>query len=120
LLAHFDEVPGVGRSADLVRAGFKMLSAATDVAIPPPRLGEHTDAILAELGYTGEQVTELRRLVEYKQAAAKGLVSKGHTREHLEILEAIERGDRLQAAALMQRHLRASRHDAVKPELFVK
>jgi crotonobetainyl-CoA:carnitine CoA-transferase CaiB-like acyl-CoA transferase len=27
---------------------------------PPPVLGEHTDEILAEVGYTTEQVTELR------------------------------------------------------------
>jgi len=28
--------------------------------LPPPRLGEHTDAVLAELGYGGEEVEALR------------------------------------------------------------
>lgn len=30
------------------------------VRVPPPRLGEHTDEVLAELGYTAEQIGDLR------------------------------------------------------------
>jgi crotonobetainyl-CoA:carnitine CoA-transferase CaiB-like acyl-CoA transferase len=28
--------------------------------MPPPKLGEHTDVILGELGYTREQIESLR------------------------------------------------------------
>ncbi|BAL27429.1 CaiB/BaiF CoA-transferase family protein [Azoarcus sp. KH32C] len=59
LLAKFDDVPGVGRDISLVRAGFKMAGANPDVATPPPVLGEHTDALLAELGYTAAEVAQL-------------------------------------------------------------
>ena len=59
LLAKFDDVPGVGRDISLVRAGFKMAGAKPDVATPPPVLGEHTDALLAELGYDAARVAEL-------------------------------------------------------------
>lgn len=59
LLAKFDDVPGVGRELSLVRAGFKMAGGNPDIATPPPVLGEHTDALLAELGYDAAQVAAL-------------------------------------------------------------
>lgn len=59
LLAKFDDVPGVGRDLSLVRAGFKMAGGNPDIATPPPVLGEHTDALLAELGYTAAEVAQL-------------------------------------------------------------
>ena len=59
LLAKFDDVPGVGRDLSLVRAGFKMAGGNPDIATPPPMLGEHTDALLAELGYTAHEVAQL-------------------------------------------------------------
>lgn len=57
LLAHFAEVPGIDRPIDVVRAGFKMQGGDPDVTTPPPRLGEHTNAILAKLGYSPKQIT---------------------------------------------------------------
>jgi crotonobetainyl-CoA:carnitine CoA-transferase CaiB-like acyl-CoA transferase len=60
LLRTFDHVPGIERPIKLARAGFKMQDADPDVAAPPPRLGEHTDALLKELGYSGQEINDLK------------------------------------------------------------
>jgi formyl-CoA transferase len=59
-LAHFDNVPGVGRAIDLVRTGFMMDGARPAVATPPPVLGQDSDAVLGELGYDADEISALR------------------------------------------------------------
>lgn len=61
MIGAFADVPGVGRDIRLVRTGFKINGTAPSVENPPPRLGEHTEAILAELGYTAADISNLRQ-----------------------------------------------------------
>jgi crotonobetainyl-CoA:carnitine CoA-transferase CaiB-like acyl-CoA transferase len=60
LLKTFDHVPRVGRSLTVVRTGFKLAGDDPDVTLPPPMLGEHTDEVLASLGYSAADIDALR------------------------------------------------------------
>ena len=60
LLQTFVDVPGLDRPVTLTRAGFKLQGADPLIASPPPRLGEHTEEVLGELGYTRHDIERLR------------------------------------------------------------
>jgi CoA:oxalate CoA-transferase len=60
MVGTFEKAPGVGRDIRLVRTGFKVNGEAPAVDSPPPQLGEHTLAILEELGYDRDAIQELK------------------------------------------------------------
>ena len=60
VLKSLGEVPGVDRAITVTRTGFKLTGGDPDIASPPPRLGEHTDDVLKDLGYSTDAIERLR------------------------------------------------------------
>ena len=54
------EHPAIGRIRALGNP-MKLSQTGVSYRLPPPKLGEHTEAILAELGYEAEQIAALRK-----------------------------------------------------------
>jgi crotonobetainyl-CoA:carnitine CoA-transferase CaiB-like acyl-CoA transferase len=54
------KVDGVEGPVTVPLAAFTFAHGGPSIESPPPRLGEHTEAVLRDLGYTGEEIAALR------------------------------------------------------------
>lgn len=54
-------MPGTNRKITILNAGFRLTEDGPGVKDAPPRLGEHTDRVLDELGYSAAEIRNFRR-----------------------------------------------------------
>ena len=59
LVLDLGPVAGVDTPVKVVRSGFRLASADPRPSLPPPRLGEHTQQVLSELGYSASRIKAL-------------------------------------------------------------
>jgi len=58
-LAHI-EVPGLKRLVPYVKPAYRLSASPAEIVSGPPLPGQHTNEILKDLGYTPEQIDDLR------------------------------------------------------------
>ena len=61
VLHTFDDVPGVGPDVTVPLAAFTYAHGGPRADTPPPRLDQHTDEVLAEIGFAAAEIEALRR-----------------------------------------------------------
>ena len=61
VLHRHESVPGVGKPVTVPLAAFKFAHDGPSIERPPARLGEHTDEVLAAVGYSAAEIAALRK-----------------------------------------------------------
>jgi formyl-CoA transferase len=60
LVEEFEDFEVLGKPLHLITAGYRVNGAGRRLHCPPPELGQHTDEILGQAGYSPEEVAALR------------------------------------------------------------
>jgi crotonobetainyl-CoA:carnitine CoA-transferase CaiB-like acyl-CoA transferase len=60
IVHRFENAPGIEGGFSVPVAAFKLKHGGPRIDTPPPRFGEHNEAILAELGYSEADIAKLR------------------------------------------------------------
>jgi len=60
ILSRLPGAPGIDREVSLMGSGFMAGDDSPAVTSPPPSKGQHTDAVLREIGYAPEEIAALR------------------------------------------------------------
>jgi crotonobetainyl-CoA:carnitine CoA-transferase CaiB-like acyl-CoA transferase len=60
ILHRFVDAPGIPGEITVPKAAFKLAHGGGHLDRPPPRMGEHTNDLLAELGYSAAEIDALR------------------------------------------------------------
>lgn len=61
ILHTFTDAPGIPGQITVPKAAFKLAHGGARLDRPPPLMGEHTDTLLAELGYSDDEIDALRK-----------------------------------------------------------
>jgi crotonobetainyl-CoA:carnitine CoA-transferase CaiB-like acyl-CoA transferase len=61
MLHRHENVPGVDKPVTVPLQAFKFKHDGASIQRPPPRLGEHTDEVLASVGYSAKEIAEMRK-----------------------------------------------------------
>lgn len=61
VLHRHDSVPGIGKPMTVPLAAFTYAHGGPSIERPPARLGEHTDEVLMSVGFSAEEIVELRK-----------------------------------------------------------
>jgi crotonobetainyl-CoA:carnitine CoA-transferase CaiB-like acyl-CoA transferase len=61
VLHRHENVPGVGKAVTVPLAAFKFGHDGPSIERPPARLGEHTDEVLAAVGYSAKEIAAMRK-----------------------------------------------------------
>ena len=61
VLHRHQHAPGVEKALTVPLAAFKFAHDGPSIERPPPRLGEHTDEVLASVGYSAAEIAALRK-----------------------------------------------------------